>query len=404
VLHVPERTFSARAPDLTPGARHLLYLVRRRGPLTRAQIGDLTGWARDTVTARLDELQGHQLLRPSGVTVGPRGRPAVNFEFDSSRGRLLVADVGATSAVLARCDLAGTVLSSTGLALRIEDGPDLVLGGIITALHQLQLDDPTPVWGVGVDLPGPVEHPTGRVVSPPIMTGWNGLAVPSRFSPHFNCPIVVENDADAMAWGEWEQGSSSKDDRYSPGNQDLLFLKVGTGIGAGIVSNGALVRGANGAAGDLGHTYIEVANREPPLCRCGNSGCVEAYAGGWAIVRDLACDGLDVSGVSDVLRLLQAGDPDARRRVREAGRVLGIGLASAVSLFNPAEVVIGGQLAAAGEDLLAGIRERIAARSLPLATQDLIIRTSRLGHRAGLVGLAAAVVQSVFQDNKQAVK
>jgi len=370
--------------------------------MTRAQIGDRTGWARDTVTARLDELQEHLLLRPSGTTGGPRGRPATTFELDSSRGRLLVADVGATSSVIARCDLAGTVLGSADFPVRIEDGPDVVLGELVGALHQLQLGDPTPVWGVGIDLPGPVEHPSGRVVSPPIMTGWNGLSVPGRLAPEFGCPVVVENDADAMAWGEWEQASSDADGRRSPGNQDLLFLKVGTGIGAGIVANGALVRGASGAAGDLGHTYIEVTDREPPLCRCGNSGCVEAYAGGWAIVRDLASDGLQVTDVTDVLDLVQAGDPRARRRVREAGRVLGAGLASAVSLLNPAEVVVGGQLAGAGEDLLAGIRERIASRSLPLATQDLTIRTSRLGKRAGVVGLAAAVVQVVFHDDEHA--
>ena len=183
----------------------------------------------------------------------------------------------------------------------------------------------------------------------------------------------------------------------------MLFVKVGTGVGAGIVANGALVRGADGAAGDLGHTFIDVADGQPPpLCRCGNAGCVEAYAGGWAIVRDLAASGREVATVGEVLRLIQAGDAAARRRVRDAGRVLGASVASAVSLLNPAEVIIGGQLAAAGEDLLAGVREKVAARSLPLATQGLVIRTSHLGQLAGVVGLAAAVAETVFQEGEQA--
>lgn len=394
---------SVQAPVLSSGTRQLLHAVRRRGPLTRAEIGESTGWARMTVNARLEELQQHRLLRPAGVADGSRGRPATYFEFDPSRGRLLVADVGATSALVARCDLSGDVLGTVDIPIRIEDGPDVVLDQLLAAFRAVRADDETPAWGVGVDLPGPIEHPSGRVVSPPIMTGWNGVSVPSRLARHFECPVVVENDADAMAWGEWQQATGSGDAPRDLRRDNLMFIKIGTGVGAGIVANGALVRGADGAAGDLGHTFIDVADgRPPPLCRCGNTGCVEAYAGGWAIVRDLAELGRGVATVDDVLALMQAGDARALRRVRDAGRVLGAAVASAVSLLNPAEVVVGGQLAAAGEDLLAGVRERVAARSLPLATQGLVIRTTRLGRRAGVVGLAAAAAETVFQGGGHA--
>ena len=379
---------------LSDGAADLLRLLRVGSPLTRSEVGDTTGWARATVNSRIDELLASGLLRTVAATGGTRGRPAARFTLDPSAGRMMIADIGASGARLARCDLAGTVLAQETLRLWIGDGPDAVLGTVSEHLKELFAEDSTPVWAAGISLPGPIESAAGRVVSPPIMTGWDGLAVPEWLEPVLGAPVLVENDSNAMAWGEYVL--------TSPRVDDLLFVKVGTGVGAGIVANGRILRGAQGASGDLGHTRGEPPSPETllPLCRCGKLGCVEAYAGGWAIARDLTADGEQAQNLHDVLGLLRHGNAHAVRRVRDAGRVLGAALAHAVSLLNPSEIVVGGQLAAAGEHLLAGIREHVAARALPLATRDLRIRLSHMPNHAGVAGMADATASWLVQPHQ----
>lgn len=379
---------------LSDGAAGLLRMLRAGPPLTRAEVGDATGWARATVYARMDELLNFGLLRTVAAAGGARGRPAVRYALDPSSGRMMIADVGASGARVARCDLTGTVLAQEAFRLWIGDGPDVVLGMVSERLMALFADDPAPVWAAGISLPGPIESAAGRVVSPPIMTGWDGLAVPELLEPVLGAPVLVENDSNAMAWGEHVL--------TSPRVDDLLFVKVGTGVGAGLVANGRILRGAQGASGDLGHTRGEPStpDAEPPLCRCGKLGCVEAYAGGWAIARDLTTDGEQARDLDDVLQLLRQGNPHAVRRIRDAGRVLGGALAHAVSLLNPSEIVVGGQLAVAGEHLVSGIREHVAARALPLATRDLRIRLSNMPNHAGVAGMADATATWLLQPEQ----
>ena len=170
-----------------------------------------------------------------------------------------------------------------------------------------------------------------------------------------------------------------------------------TGVGSGVVADGCTYRGADGAAGDIGHIQITVDDiSESPLCRCGNVGCVEAYAGGWALVRDFRAEGRNITTVDEAVDMVRSGDATAVRLCRRAGRILGVALSDAVSLLNPRVVVVGGQLARAEELLLAGMREMVYKRSLPLATRQLQILPSRLGLRAGVIGLALLVADRVF--------
>jgi len=176
--------------------------------------------------------------------------------------------------------------------------------------------------------------------------------------------------------------------------EHLLFIKVGTGIGCGIVAGRLIHRGAQGAAGDIGH--IRVPGNEEVLCRCGNVGCLEAIAGGRALAQRLSGAGLKAANSRDVVALTRAGEPLAVRMVRDAGRSLGHVLAGSVNFFNPAAIVIGGDLGEVHEQLLAGVREVIFERSLPLATRDLRTEPSRLGDRAGVVGAAVMVIEHVL--------
>ena len=381
--------------ELDPGTAELLSVLRRQGPLTRAEMTAATGWARVTVTSRLERLLDSGLLVVDETATGARGRPAVRYGIDAARAMYLVADVGALGLRLARVDLEGRVEEAAAVIVDIGSGPESVLKAVRSGLEALSVSaDGRPVWGVGISLPGPVDFAAGRVVSPPIMTGWHGFPVRDTLSGWFGCPVLVENDANAMAMGELAVAF--------PAATDLLVVKVGTGVGCGIISGGEVVRGAAGAAGDIGHTWADVGGGQTaaPECRCGKRGCVEAYAGGWALARDVgAALGRDVS-VEEVVELLVAGDAVAVRLVRDAGRVLGASLATAVSLLNPAAVVLSGQIAvAAGEHLLAGLRERIYARALPLATRQVSISISELWPDSGVHGLAREIGDLVLSGS-----
>jgi predicted NBD/HSP70 family sugar kinase len=310
---------------------------------------------------------------------------------------LLIADIGASHLRCAVTDLAGTVLAEESSELDVTTGPHPVLDQVKGAFETLLAGTrrvAQDVRGIGVSVPGPVEFATGRVVSPPIMTGWDGFDIPGYFAHWYACPTLVDNDVNAMAFGEQRT--------CWPEHLHMLLIKVGTGVGCGIIANGAIYRGAQGAAGDLGHIPYsrEVDDRQAPICRCGNVGCIEAYAGGWALLRDLQALGHDVRSSSDVVRLIRAGQPDAVRLARQAGRVLGQAISDAVSLLNPSLIVVGGQMAHADEPLLAGIRETVYRRSLPLATRDLQITPSRLDRRAGVTGLALMLGDYLFAPHR----
>jgi predicted NBD/HSP70 family sugar kinase len=379
-----------------PGLGDVLSLFRATDALTRAEVMARTGLSRSTVNQRMDALLGAALIAPAGEQAPTRGRPAERFRLNRSRGVLLVADVGATGMRSALCDVTGEIRCERAVDVDVSDGPVPVLRRIdeeFAALLAQAGVDAAQVLGIGLDVPGPVDFASGRVVSPPIMNGWDRFDIPGWFAPSYSCPVLVEKDVNAMAWGEQRA--------VHPDVTDLLMLKVGTGVGGGLVSGGAIFRGADGAAGDIGHLHVDLPGNGPePECRCGNSGCVEAYAGGWALLRDLRDRGQAVRTVDDVVELIGSGDLAAVRLARRAGRALGEGIAHAVNLFNPRVIVVGGQLAHVEEQLFAGIREMVYRRSLPLATRNLQIVRSRLDRRAGLVGLALLVADTIFAPHQ----
>jgi predicted NBD/HSP70 family sugar kinase len=371
----------------------VLALFRGAEALTRADVMALSGLSRSTVNQRIDALVQGGLVTPAGERLQARGRPAERFAFNRHRGRLLVADMGATGMRTGICDLAGDVLAERDVAIDLQAGPEALLTTVAEEFDRLLADlDVThrEVMGIGLDVPGPVDFARGCVVSPPIMNGWDGFDIRGWFGRRFSCPVLVENDVNAMAWGEQRVAH--------PETTDLLMLKIGTGVGAGLVSGNRIFRGADGAAGDIGHLHAASPRSDgpEPLCRCGRYGCVEAYAGGWALVRDLQAAGADVHQVDDVVRLLARGDLQAVTLARHAARVIGEAIAQAVSLVNPQVIVLTGQLSAAEEQLLAGIREVVYQRSLPLATRHLQILRSRLDERAGLIGLALLLADTLF--------
>jgi predicted NBD/HSP70 family sugar kinase len=305
-------------------------------------------------------------------------------------GVVLAADLGVGHGRLEVCDLAGEPLAEREDPIRIADGPEPVLEWVADRFDELLVETGrgrADVLAVAIGVPGPVEVFSGRPVNPPIMPGWDGYAVARHVSERFRASTLLERDVNAMALGEHR--------RHWRDLSHLVFVKVATGIGAGIIADGELLRGNHGRAGDIGH--IRAIRQSDVMCSCGNRGCVAVLASGGALVRQLAEEGFDVASPADIVELVRAGHAAPMNHVREAGRVLGAALAAVVSVVAPTAIVIGGELAEASEPLLAGIRESVYQRASALATRELRILTSRLGPRAGVVGTTTLALEHVLE-------
>ncbi|MGY4543067.1 putative NBD/HSP70 family sugar kinase [Arthrobacter sp. UYNi723] len=370
-------------------AGDLFQLLRDGKARTRAELALSTGLARSTVASRIDALIHSGLVGPAGEANSSGGRPPSRFAFNPAARAVLAVDVGATHVLIAVTDLRGRVQAEHRLAQDVAEGPETVLDRVIEeGLSLLAQAGSTKndLAGVGIGLPGPVEHATGRPVKPPIMPGWDGFNVVSYVQRSLPVPVLVDNDVNIMALGERTA--------HWPDHENFLFIKVATGIGSGIISNGELQRGANGTAGDLGH--VRVPRGDDVLCRCGNYGCLEALASGPAVAADLTRQGVAAANGSDVLRLVGEGNLQAIQALRQAGRDVGDVLATVVNLLNPSVIVIGGSLGQAGEHLMAGVREVVYRRSLPLATSHLRIALSVAGDQAAILGASQMVTQYVL--------
>lgn len=367
----------------------LLHLIRSGRARTRGELGQVTGLARSTVAQRVDTLKAAGLvveLDEAAPSTG--GRPPLLLGFNANAGLVLAADLGATHSRVAASNLLAESLAETTAEIDINLGPVEVLAWVEHSFAALLTEigrPPSDVRGIGIGLPGPVDFANGMAVNPPIMEGWHRFGVADHLRSHYDVPVLVDNDVNIMALGEYWV--------MEPKVEDFILIKVGTGIGSGLILGGSLHRGAKGAAGDLGHVR---ASNDEALCRCGNNGCLEATAGGAAIAASLRERGLDAANSRDVVKLVQKGNRDAIRSVRAAGRLIGQALASTVNLLNPALIMVGGDLAKAEPQLLAGIREVVYQRSTTLSTTDLQITVSSLGDRAGITGAAAMAIEHIF--------
>ena len=374
---------------LTGAAQSEIFQILRDGkPRTRSELASLTGLARSTVAARVDALLRVKLISPVADAASTGGRPSRQFAFDGTSHAVLGVDIGATHVHIALADLHGTMLIDLQEDLSVAEGPERVLGWVIEH-GQRFLDsykDRVTLRAVGVGLPGPVEHSTGRPIDPPIMPRWDRFDVPGMLGDALGVPSLVDNDVNVMALGEHHD--------FWPDVNDLLLVKVATGIGAGVILDGRVHRGAQGIAGDIGHIWVPEA--EGVECRCGSTGCLEAVAAGPAIATKLRARGVDATGTADVIAAVLRGDVEAVREVREAGRIIGRVLTTCVNLINPAVIALGGPVAHAGDHLLAGAREVIYTRSTALAASNLQIVRSRGKQDAAVTGASAMAIQHVL--------
>jgi glucokinase-like ROK family protein len=348
--------------------------------------------------ARLAELG---LAQDAGPAASRGGRRSTMVDLAADI-RFLGVAVGATGLSVGVTDGRLSLLAVRERPCDIRQGPEVVLATALEVAREVLAEaGVTRPMGAGIAVPGPVDFHRGVPVSPPIMPGWDGYPVRDALSRELGCPVVLDNDVNVLAVGEQHAGVARS-------VEDFLYVKIGTGIGCGIVIDGELYRGVDGCAGDIGHIRVEDGG---PLCACGNTGCLEAFAGGAAIGREanlLARSGRSAAlaallaqrgeplTAADVATAVAQGDPESLRLMRDSGRRVGQVLASLVSFFNPGLIVIGGRVTGLGHALLAEIRAVTYRSSLPLATGSLPIVVSELGDEGGVIGAARLISDSVY--------
>jgi glucokinase-like ROK family protein len=389
----------AARPDNTHQAR-LLRLLRDEGARSRAELGEVVQLSRSKLALELDRLVTLGLVESAGLAVSRGGRRSGIMRV-ASRVRFVGIDIGATSIDVAVTNGELEVLGHLSTPADVRDGPAIILDQALELLGKLRAKGvATEINGAGIGLPGPVSFCEGMPIAPPIMPGWDRFPVLEAMSQELRCPVLVDNDVNVMALGESHAGLARSVENF-------LLVKIGTGIGCGIVVNGEIYRGVSGSAGDIGH--IRVDDRGP-TCSCGNTGCLEALFGGTALARDAVvaarsgrspflAERLSETGAltaQDVAAAATAGDAVAGQMIREGGRHIGKVLASLVSFFNPGLVIIAGEVADLGHILLAQIRSVVYQRSLPLATGNLPIVLSELGGTAGVIGATRLISDHVF--------
>lgn len=389
---------------LLPEEAEIAGLIRMRGALSRTDLARLTGYSRAKITPLVGGLLAAGILEEIGDGASQGGRRPRLLDFSRSRGCVVGVDIGATSLDLAVADLTGQIFERAGEPVDVRLGPEAVLDQASACAARLlarRAIDPGQVYAMGVGVPGPVQFATGLLIAPPLMPGWERYPIAAHLRRSFaGARVVVDNDVNVMALGELRRGAAV-------GVENLIFVKVGTGIGAGIVCHGAVYRGSSGCAGDIGHILAEPGG---PLCSCGNLGCLEAVAAGPPIAAraaaaaeagesPLLAELLRARGAltaADVADAAAQGDRAALEILQRSGRLIGDVLASLVNFYNPSLILIGGGVSQVGNALLANIRQRILRRSTPLATRDLRVEFASLGLDAGVTGAVALALEHVF--------
>ena len=365
----------------------MLGLIRSGQARSRAEIARVTGLSPTTVAQRVDVLIDAGYVREAGMGVSQGGRRPRALEVDATTGVVCAIDLGSQHATFGLLDLSGRLIATRRERIDIADGVEPILAWMVGVADALVAEHAEPgqrLRGYGIGVPGPVDSRTRTLVSPSRMPGWNGVDVAAAVTDLTGLPTVVDNDANLMALGEHGLDRSVA---------DLVFVKVGSSIGCGVIASGSLHHGHHGMAGDISH--VTVPDAPSVLCSCGRTGCLDAVAGGRAIVRALRDAGVQVDSVDDVLALARDAHPLATRMLREAGTRVGRVLATIMNFFNPQRLVLGGILGEA-EAFVAGVRSAIYLECLPMITDELEIVVSQAKEQAGILGAGGLVLDRIF--------
>jgi len=386
-------------PNGLSNAGSILSLIAQEIAVSRPALQAHTGLSRVTVTQRVNALLGAGLICESDDMQATGGRPSRVLALNAACGYVLVANIGETQIQLAMLTATAAMIAQSTCARQADAAPEHTLQQIADGFEALRRDHAGGAAGqmllaISLSLPAPVDYENCRVYGPSVLPGWEDLDIAGFFSQRFAAPVYGENDVNAMTLHQHRACFATE--------PDLVFIKAGTGIGSGIISQNRLLRGARGVAGDIGHIQMQAGLRKDtlPKCRCGKTGCVEAQAAGWALARDLTNAGTPAKTARDVMAAFTMNQPLALDLVAQSGRILGDVIAGMISVLNPGCIVIGGTLAGAGDVLLNGIRQQVAQQCLPAATQNLRICAAPPARQSELFGAALLALEDVFSSRQ----
>jgi glucokinase-like ROK family protein len=365
--------------------------------ISRADLADKMGLTRAAVTVIITDLISNGIILNTESRSTGSGRPPVVLEINPNQGLVAAVDMGAMHLSVALGDFSARILEEIEVPFRVDCGPAESLQEaerIIKELLKRRGLSTTDLAAIGVGVPGPVIADEGMVMAPPIMPGWDRYPIRATLESRWRTTITLNNDAELGALGEWAYGAGR-------GERNLAFIKVGSGIGAGLIINQQIYGGTTGSAGEIGHLTVD---ENGPLCTCGNHGCLEAFAGGHAIAaqaRKLVASGKrtllsekDPESLTarDVAEAARRGDLAAQEIIKRSGIFIGLAIAGLINLFNPSTVIIGGGVAQVGDLLTGPIRQAVHERSLRASEHSVRITTAMLGRRSSLIG---ALVQAI---------
>ncbi|WP_431041697.1 ROK family transcriptional regulator [Streptomyces sp. P1-3] len=379
----------------TPGSQSSLHranlervvrAVRMAGSLTQAEIARSTGLSAATVSNIVRELKDGGTVEVTPTSAG--GRRARSVSLSGDAGIVVGVDFGHTHLRVAIGNLAHQVLAEEAEPLDVDasaaqgmDRAEYLVNRLIAATGS----SPEKVIGVGLGVPGPIDMETGALGSTAILPGWAGTNPRDDLAARLGVPVHVDNDANLGALGELVWGAGR-------GVADLAYIKIASGVGAGLVINGQIYRGPGGTAGEIGHITLDESG---PVCRCGNRGCLETFTAARYVLPLLhSSHGTDLT-VERMVQLAREGDPGCRRVIADVGRHIGSGVANLCNLLNPRRVVLGGHLAEAGDLVLNPIRESVARYAIPSAARQLSVMPGALGGRAEVLGALALVLSEM---------
>lgn len=359
--------------------------------MTRTELSRLTGLSRTTVSNLVTELIDEGLAAESaqhenGGRLRGAGRPAAAVRLRPAAGVAVGIDVGARHVAVAVGDLSHRVLAERWVDLPWGHGSERGMHEAVALVDRLLAESGVArddVIGVGMGLPAPISGPGGLVASSNILPGWAGMAVAEDMTDRLGLPVAVDNDANLGALAEAIWGAGADCDQ-------LAYIKVATGIGAGLLHDGRLFRGTSGTAGEIGHTTVA---EDGPVCRCGNRGCLELYAGGSALLAAVGTSHPEVDRLERLIALAGEGDPACSRVITDAGRHIGVAMANLVNLLNPRRIVVGGELSRAGETLLEPMRTAVRRSAVRSAVDAVEIVPGILAERAEVLGGLALVLR-----------
>lgn len=364
----------------------IFRLVRTGAAQSRADLARLTGLSPSTVALRVEELIARGYIEENGEGESRGGRRPRVLTVKAGGSVVAGVELGEKHATVALFDRRAEVVASTVAQVSLLDGVESVVSQVWECAQKLAKDNGgLTVEGIAMSLPGPVDSRTSRLLAPMRMPGWNGVDVGEVLGSVTGLPFLIDNDANAMAVGEFiERGGEQ---------EQLVFVKAGSGIGCGIILEGTVYRGYRGVAGDISHVALH--NAPPIICSCGRVGCLDVVASGAAIVDALKEAGVTVETLDDVLALAQDAHPKATSALREAGARTGEVLATIINFFNPQALALGGRLATA-DAFVAGVRQALFTLCLPMSTDALEIGVSRAGALAGARGVAWELLERML--------